>query len=96
MTSKMRKIAADVEMEKNRKEKGAPHKVMDGDLSELAARNRYGNYLLLREDETLARCLIGRSVGPMANSSCMFGTVSHLNEILRPFDSLLILMVDSY
>ena len=84
----MRKIAADVEMEKNRKEKGATQSlVMDGDLSELAARNRYGNYLLLREDETLARCLIGRSVGPMANSSCMFGTVSHLNEILSPSDT---------
>ena len=84
MTSNDEKDCSRCEInEKNRKEK-APHKVMDGDLSELAARKRYGNYPLLREDETLARLLIGRSVGPMANSSCMFGTVSHLNEILRP------------
>ena len=53
-----------------------------GDLSELAARKRYGNYALLRE-EKLARISIGRSVGPMANSSCMFGTFSHLSSQLK-------------
>ena len=46
---------------KRTEKKKAPHKVMDGDLSQLAARKGYGNYLLLREDETLARISIGRS-----------------------------------
>ena len=53
---------------------------MDGDLSQLAARKRYGNYLLLREDETLARISIGRS--GRANGEYMY--LSHVRYGLAP------------